>query len=103
MSVKDDIMKIIRNFIEDCRKINIDFEKIILFGSYAKNNANNESDIDLALVSKSFTEDSFENALLIAPVTVKYLKIDAQTFPVSYFQKGDPFIQEILKTGIVIN
>jgi hypothetical protein len=40
---------------------------------------------------------------MIAPITKNYLDIDAQTFPTEYFYKGDPFIQEILRTGIDIN
>ncbi|MDQ1267234.1 MAG: transf 2 protein [Bacteroidota bacterium] len=79
------------------------FDHAILFGSLAKNSNNIDSDIDLALVSSQFTNDRFENALMIAPVTKNFLNIDAQTFPTAYFLKGDPFIEEIIATGIEIN
>jgi predicted nucleotidyltransferase len=103
MLTKKDAIIIISNFISDCKKINIIFSKVVLFGSLANDKASEGSDIDLALVSYQFTVDRFENALLIAPVTIKYLDIDAQTFPVDYFNNGDPFIHEILRTDIEIN
>jgi len=57
----------------------------------------------LALVSKQFSYDKFENALMLAPITRKFLDIDAQTFPTEYFYRGDPIIEEILSTGIDFN
>jgi hypothetical protein len=31
-----------------------------------------------------------------------YTRIEAITYPTDYFQEGDPFIEEIIKTGIKI-
>jgi uncharacterized protein len=103
MLTRNDAIKIINNFINDCRNINIIFEKVIFFGSLSHDSASEDSDIDLALVSENFTGDRFHNNILIAPVLIKYLDIDAHTFPSYYFKNGDPFINEILRTGIVIN
>ncbi|MBM2814969.1 MAG: nucleotidyltransferase protein [Ignavibacteria bacterium] len=100
---KDDAIEITKEFIKQCQKINVVFDRVILFGSLAKDSNNTGADIDLALVSKQFTYDRFDNALMIAPITKNFLDIDAQTFPTDYFYKGDPFIDEILKTGIDIN
>jgi predicted nucleotidyltransferase len=103
MLTRQNAIDITKEFIDECRKINLVFDRVILFGSLAKDINNDNTDIDLALVSSQFTSDRFENALMIAPITKNYLDIDAQTFPTEYFYKGDPFIQEILRTGIDIN
>jgi predicted nucleotidyltransferase len=100
---KNDIIDLIKNFVTDCNSYDLKFDKVILFGSYAKNNQSEDSDIDLALISNQFSEDSFENALKIAPILLKYLNIDAVTFPSNYFENGDPFINEIKRTGLLIN
>jgi len=102
MLTKNDAIKIAGEFVNQCRKINLVFDRVILFGSLAKDTNNINSDIDLALVSKQFTGDRFENALMIAPITKNFLEIDAQTFPTDYFERGDPFIAEILGNGIDI-
>jgi uncharacterized protein len=99
---KNDAIELTREFIRQCQKINIAFDRVILFGSFAKDSNNIDSDIDIALVSRQFTYDRFENALMIAPITKNFLDIDVQTFPTDYFNTGDPFIEEILGTGIDI-
>ena len=70
-------------------------EKIILFGSYAKNNQNIDSDIDLAIVLKEF------NTRL---KLMKYARdfddvIEPHPFLLSDFVESDPFIDEIIRTG----
>lgn len=102
MFTRNDAIEISKKFISECRNINLIFDRVILFGSFAKDTNNIDADIDLALVSRQFTNDRFENALLIAPISKNYLDIDAMTFPTDYFYKGDPFIEEILRTGIDI-
>jgi predicted nucleotidyltransferase len=103
MLTRNDAIKLIKEFIEQCRNINVVFDKVILFGSLAKDVNCEYSDIDIALVSKQFGFDRFENALMIAPITKMFLDIDTQTFPSDYFFQGDPFIEEILGTGIEIS
>lgn len=75
-------------------------EKIILFGSYAKNNQNIDSDIDLAIVLKEFIGDKFNTRLKL----MKYARdfddvIEPHPFLLSDFVESDPFIDEIIRTG----
>lgn len=89
------------NFIKSCQAANINFNKVILFGSAAKDNMNDLSDIDLLLVSDQFGYSKWENAKLIARVSKKYSLIEAHTYPTDYFLKeDDPFLNEIKRTGI---
>ncbi len=102
MFTKHAAIEIIKKFVRDCNKANIQFDKVILFGSVVGESTNDDSDIDVALVSREFTHDRFENAIKLAPISLKYNDIDAQTFPSDYFEQGDPFIEEILRSGIEI-
>jgi len=48
--------------------------------------------------------DSFIDRDYFAGITIKneYMLIETKTYPTDYFEKGDPFIDEIKKTGIEI-
>jgi predicted nucleotidyltransferase len=102
MSAQEIAIAEIKNFVEQCSQRNIYFQQVMLFGSMASNRANADSDIDVLLVSDQFTEDRWENAKLIARVQKHFSTLDVHTFPTFYFQKGDPFINEIKRTGILI-
>ncbi len=80
-------------------------EKIILFGSYAKGTATNDSDIDVAVISPNFGK-----APLFDKIDLNEWKYDAnlsadlQPFPFSpeQFKADNFFVEEIRKTGIDI-
>lgn len=91
-----------KEFVLSCKKNNILFKNVILFGSAATNTHTQFSDIDLLLVSDSFGYNKWENSKLIAPINKHFSIIDAHTFPTAYYLKGDPLINEIKKTGIEI-
>ena len=103
MLTREIAITMVKEFINSCRDADINFEKVILFGSVAEEkNITEYSDIDLLLISNQFTDSLYQNHKLIAPVNRKYTLIDAKAYPSENFKKGDPFINEILKTGIVI-
>ena len=95
-------LKTVHEFLGKCAEQNINFNKVILFGSTARDEARDDSDIDLLLVSDQFGYDRWENARLIARVNKKYSTIEAHTYPTDYFATGDPFIDEIKTNGIEI-
>jgi predicted nucleotidyltransferase len=55
---KNNIKKIITEYLKHFPK-NIKVEKILLFGSYAKENYNEDSDIDLIVISSDFKNMNF--------------------------------------------
>lgn len=79
----------------------IQFDKIYLFGSYAKNTNKEDSDIDVAIVVKKIDGDFFS----INPLLWKLRRqIDDRIEPIlieSEFDNAD-FIGEIQKSGIEI-
>ena len=92
-------MKYISDYLTECNTLGIHFKKVILFGSYARNSAHQWSDIDLALVSDDFTGMIIDDNRKISRANVKFIDIEPHIFNSVYFEKGDPFIEEIIKTG----
>ncbi len=80
-------------------------QEIYLFGSYARGEQNEWSDVDIALVADSFTGVSFEDIKQFIDVTIKkpYFLFEYHTFNTQDFIAGDPFIDEIKRTGILIS
>lgn len=75
--------------------------KIILYGSYAKGNWQEDSDIDVAVVLNSIEGDALENKALLYKLR---RDIDARIEPV-LLEEGDDrsgFLAEIMKHGLVI-
>ena len=75
---------------------------VILFGSYAKNTQHEFSDIDLALAADEFTGVGFIDIKLFVKILKNFINIQPRTYSTEDFYKGDPFIEEIKKTGIEI-
>jgi len=78
-----------------------DIENIILFGSYAKGNQKDDSDIDVAVVVNSITQDFFSYAPLLWKLR---REIDDRIEPILIEKNKDEsgFLNEILKKGIII-
>jgi predicted nucleotidyltransferase len=80
-------------------KSNYDFSKIILFGSFAKGNYNDDSDIDIAVVLKDYSN------LLDIQLDLMRLRrkidsrIEPHPFRESEFEVSNPIVNEILRFG----
>jgi len=83
-------------------------EKIILFGSYAYGQPNEDSDIDLLLIHKAKTKTARRGVSLRASDV-----LDPRPFPVdiivrspseifSRIKQGDFFLQEIMEKGSIL-
>ena len=91
---------------EFVRKLNLkglDIRIAKLFGSYVKGLQNENSDIDLLLVSDKFVGAGFIDYKLIADELIDFDLIDAKTYSWDDYLKSDPFLDEISKTSITIN
>ena len=103
-TIPDKIKKIILKCIEELKKNNIPIDEVILFGSYAKGNYTENSDIDLLIVSPIFKGNRIEDRRKIRKYILKISSL-LEIIPCSRkeFQEKNPFIEEILKNGIKIN
>lgn len=100
-NINADIRKKVLKFRELLEKEGIFVSKVIVFGSYAKNKAGKESDIDVCIVSPEFGRDSVEELQYLLK---QRRNIDSriEPFPVSsreYENSLSPIISEIRKFG----
>lgn len=101
--ISDKITELIKKFVAEASKDNIQISKVILFGSYAKGTNNEWSDIDLAVVSKDFDGISFYDSQKLTDAMLR-TSIDIETHPYrpEDFTIENPFVKEILEYGIRI-
>ena len=97
------IMNIIKKYVEKICE-NYKVEAIILFGSYAKGTNNEDSDIDIAIITDDFTNDIIDEELNLMRLR---RKIDTRIEPhliriEDYKNVETPLIQEIIDTGIKV-
>lgn len=90
-----------KKFVTQIIANGIPIEKAILFGSYSKNTMNEDSDIDVALVSPVFSGFGYEDRKFFSKINIQsaFMDIETKTYSSKYFEQGDPFIEEILRTG----
>jgi predicted nucleotidyltransferase len=103
MVTKEAAIKTVEAFAKDIKNSGISLRKVILFGSFAKDKQHEHSDIDVALVADEFIGVGFIDIELFVKFLINYIRIQPKTYPTDYFEEGDPFIEEIKKTGIEIN
>jgi predicted nucleotidyltransferase len=104
MAAQLSVINLVRQFAKDVMSEGVHLRKVFLFGSYAHNKQKRFSDVDVALVADEFNGFVFKDMdfFIHAKIKKTYSKIQVQTYPTSYFKKGDPFVDEIKRTGIEI-
>ena len=103
MLTQNDVIETVRNYAHDIESHGVILHTVILYGSFAKGTQHEWSDIDVALVADEFTGLPDDHDLLpYIGIRKPYIRIETKTYPTDYFHKGDPFIDEIKKEGIVI-
>lgn len=103
VKIPDKVKEIIDNYLVALKDNNIPVKQAILFGSYAKGNYDDWSDIDLALVSEVFEGIRIKDRGKIRLITLN-VSSDIEVLPYSPkdFNADDPFVKEIMETGIRI-
>lgn len=101
-TIKKEILDTVNKFIEEIKK-HYNITTIILFGSYAKGTENEDSDIDIAVVSDDF-DDIYDCMAHLMGLT---WNIDARIEPHPIKKKdfeevSDYFIREVIDTGIKV-
>mgnify|MGYP001067405592 CR=1 FL=1 len=101
-TISKEIMQVIEKYIDKISQY-YKIEAIILFGSYAKGTENEDSDIDIAVISSDFKNIIQDGADLIGFTW----KIDTRIEPhpirtEDYENIASPLVQEIINTGIKV-
>jgi predicted nucleotidyltransferase len=94
------VYRLINLYIDALKKRNIKVSGGYLFGSYAKNNASEWSDIDVAILTDKFIGDSVDFRFLLMKIA-RDIDIDIEPHPflVDEFNEENPIAAEVLKTG----
>ena len=97
---------LVKQFIAEVQAKGLYVRHAILFGSFAQNQQNELSDIDLALAADEFQTHRFLDNRLIQDIKIKkpYFDIETHTFSTADFERSDNgFIDEEIKAkGIVV-
>jgi len=102
-AIPNKVKLVIDQFLKELANNDITVEQAILFGSYAQGTFNEWSDIDLAIVSKVFVGERFEDRKKIRRIK---LKVSSDLDPIPYspedFTNNNPFVKKIIETGIKV-
>ena len=101
--ISEPIQRIINEYINDLSK-EIEIDKVILFGSYAKGDTHKYSDVDLAIFSDYFKGMSRIDGLHFLLLNAMDYNIDLEPQPFTMEDYNEPIgiVEEIIKTGIEI-
>jgi len=99
---RKDIESEINGYLKALSAIGFPFQKAILFGSFAKGNPHEYSDIDLAVWSPAFRDAYFNIMEKVAPLRRTFKNIELHPFILEDNAVNNPFIKEIENTGVVI-
>ncbi len=94
------VINLIKQYIARLKENNIPVEKVLLFGSYTKGVAKEDSDIDIAVISPVFKGDRYLDRRRIVPMR---RGIDSRIDPIPFtprdYADGGILIDEIKRTG----
>ena len=99
--IPNHVQQIISQYLNSLKEHGFPIQDAILFGSYARGQANRWSDIDLALVSTAFEGVRFTDKNKIRKITIA-VSSDLEVLPFNPkdFMPSNPLVNEILETGI---
>lgn len=102
--LKPGVIKLVKAYGLDIASKGINWDQLIVFGSHAKGMSHKWSDIDVCVVSDQFSDNRFDNRLLLMHNrSKKFLEIEPHPFlPIELNEKWDPLATEIRQFGIKI-
>ncbi|MFN0049324.1 MAG: nucleotidyltransferase family protein [Cytophagales bacterium] len=103
MLTRKKLFNLIHNFLTELKALGYQPEKVILFGSYAKGNPHENSDVDLAIWNEGFSGVNFIDFEPFVHIVSKYHPLQLHTFASGETELDNPFIQEITSKGILID
>ncbi|AAM25136.1 MAG: putative nucleotidyltransferase [Caldanaerobacter subterraneus] len=96
------IQKLVKEYIDLVKK-EINVKNAYLFGSYARGKYDENSDIDIAIVSDDFTGDMIEDTFRLMRLRRKIdMRIEPHPFRTVDFDVSNPYVKEIVTKGIKV-
>ena len=100
-NIPDKIKAIIDKYISLLKENKISVKDAYLFGSYAKGNSHEWSDIDIAIISDSFEGKRIKDRDKIRRLTLSVSSsLEVLPFNPKDFSLENPLAREIIETGI---
>lgn len=101
---QDEMMKMLMQFRKALESLNIQVEQLILFGSHATGTAREDSDIDLVVISASFTDKNYwERIDILSEAIYKvFAPIEASAFTPEEWKSGNYLIADYAKSGLFV-
>ena len=99
---KKDAIEIATKYLSFLKSERNNIIKAYLFGSYAKGNSTDGSDIDIAIVFKNIKNKNIETQIQLLMLTTQFdTRIEPHPFDKTDFNNNNnPLVNEVLKTGI---
>jgi predicted nucleotidyltransferase len=98
------VKTVVKKYADDVRQI-MPVAKVYLYGSHAKGNATEHSDIDVCFFLPNFGDKEWIDIMvLLFNNSYKYdASIEPYVFEISDIEDDNPFVKEVLRTGIEIS
>ena len=98
----ENVIRIVQSYADDVRRV-MPVDKVVLFGSYAKGTATEQSDIDICFFLNTFggkRRVDILKELLDLMGGYRGIYFEPTAFPSSEINNDNPFVKEILRTGL---
>lgn len=101
---QDTVLSVIQKF-KQALEANIKVEQLILFGSYAGGTAREDSDIDLVVISSSFSGKTYwERIDILSEAIYKvFAPIEASAFTPDEWKSEKSLLSDYAKNGMLIS
>ncbi len=101
---RSEVEKIVKNYKRALKKAGYPFSAVYLFGSYAKGDAREESDIDIAVLSDKLRKNWNKNEEILWKLGADVdLRIEPVGFTPEDFENSvDPIVREVRENGIKV-
>ena len=98
---KTDALNVVRKYAEVVKN-SFDYQKVILFGSYAKDNARKDSDIDIAIIFSDY-DNRIDRQVELMKLTKQIdTRIEPHPFREKDFDYTNPLVNEIVSHGMEV-
>ncbi len=101
---QDAVLKTVRQFKKALESINIRVEELILFGSHAVGTAREDSDIDVVVISSSFSDKSYWERIdiLAEAIYEVFAPIEASALTPEEWKTEKSLIVDYAKNGVFV-
>lgn len=102
--VTEEIRGIVNDFARRLKENHVEYDSLVLFGSYAKGNYHEDSDLDIAVISSQFGKDRLQERIKLMKISAKTdARIEPHPVSLPDWNEGwKAIVHEIARTGIKI-